>query len=345
MNFSAGEMADNCSDSTGAENCTWADPTGLVPSYPDITGWLQFSITTQFLLIFVIFFTNATVLVLVAYFKTLQVLENSFIVSLAAADGLLSVAMIPGVDITLNPTRAGNKYACLLLWCSIMFSSSASVFSLLALSLDRYLKIVYPLHQYMTAARVCGILAFVWSYTFITAFVLPFVGLNGIKDPFFVCFDFKDVFNIAHLQFYCYINGLAPFLFMFVMYGKIFRVVWEKLRAESDQIPAGAEGVGRSKQWLRRELKVIKKLTMVLGTTAVSWIPTTCMLLRQIYDPTYYPTFQTRVILSTLTYMNSAVNPLLYSLRIQPFREALSKVFCRRCQRPNAIHPSGRDTA
>ncbi|XP_038048678.1 adenosine receptor A1-like [Patiria miniata] len=336
-------MADNCSDSTGAGNCTWAEPTGLVPSYPDITGWLQFSITTQFLLIFVIFFTNATVLVLVAYFKTLQNLENSFIVSMAAADGLLSVALIPGIDLILHPTRASNKYACLSLWCPIMFSSTASVFSLLALSLDRYLKIVYPLHHYMTSAWACGILAFVWSYTFITTFLLPFVGVNGIKDQSFVCFDFKDVFNIAHLQFHCYVNGLAPFLLMFVMYGKILTVVWQKLRAESDQIPAGAEGeeAGRGKKWLRRELKVIKKLTLVLGTTAVAWIPTTCMLLRQIYDPTYYPTFQTRFILSTLTYMNSAVNPLLYSLRLRPFRETLSKIFCRRCQGPTAVHPSG----
>ncbi|XP_022112213.1 adenosine receptor A2b-like [Acanthaster planci] len=335
-------MADtNCSDDS-AGNCTLAEPTAVAPSYPDYTGWLQFSITTQFLLIFIIFFTNATVLVLVARFRRLQVLENSFVVSLAAADGLLSVAMIPGVDITLNPNRAGNKYACLLLWCSIMFSSSASVFSLLVLSLDRYLKIVHPMHQFMTPLRACVLLVFIWSYTFFTAFFLPFVGVNGISGPSFVCFNFKDVFNIAHLQFYCIVNGLLPFLLMFVMYGKIFLVVWEKLQAEPEQRPTRAETDegARGKVWLRREFQVTKKLTLVLGTTTAAWVPTTCMLLRQIYDPTYYPTFETRVILSTMTYMNSAVNPLIYSLRIQPFRDVLSKVFCRRCQGAIAIHPS-----
>ena len=292
------------------------------------------SVIIQIILIITIFFGNSLVIVLVARFRHLHSISNFFIACLSGADIGLSLAMIPGVVITFNPLFGSSKFKCLLLWCSIMFTSSTSCLTLLVVTFDRFLHITRPMlyPALMTRTRAAFLMSTVWVYAFFCAVVLPFAGVNQIyKKTFFICFEFSEVFSSKYLHFHFYVNGLLPFLVMFVVYCIIAKIVLQKLKSINQIAPiADANNkAGLSKNWFRKELKSLKTLMIILGFTGGAWLPSSIIFLKQIYNPSYVPNLELRTYVSWFSYLNSAVNPILYALRSKPFRSAAYNLLCR----------------
>ena len=284
------------------------------------------SVVIQIILIITIFFGNSLVILLVARFRHLHSISNFFIACLSGADIGLSIAMIPGVVITFNPLFGASKYKCLLLWCSIMFTSSASCLTLLVVTFDRFLHITRPMlyPALMTNTKAAFLMSAVWVYAFFCAVVLPFAGVNKIyTKTFFICFEFSEVFSSKYLQFHFYINGLLPFLVMCVMYCFIAKIVLQKLKSNQiAPIPDENNKTAPSKNWFRKELKSLKTLMIILGFTGGAWLPASIIFLKQVYNPSYVPSLELRTYVSWFSYLNSAVNPIVYALRSAPFRSA-----------------------
>lgn len=311
------------------------------------------SISVQVLLILVIFFGNAIVCGLVLKFERLHTPTNFLIANMSLGDIIVSLGMVPGVAITFNPFLLARRYFCLVLWCTQMLGSSISCLSLLSITLDRYLKITRPLRfvTMVTIRRVGFVVAFIWMYTFTMTILLPF---SGLTQQFQICFDFTSVFNLIHIQIYLVTCGLIPFVIMFFCYVSIFRVVLEKSKSmkstemamanvkrrnEEENAKTGEQDKSKSrrpsmmKPWVRRQIKSLKTLVIVIGFTAVAWLPIDTVLFLEIYNSDYRATLTLRTILSWFTYLNSAANPFIYALRSEEFRVALRQVlkaFCRR---------------
>ncbi|KAJ8032167.1 Beta-2 adrenergic receptor [Holothuria leucospilota] len=308
------------------------------------------SVSIQVLLISVIFTGNSLVSLLVLKLERLHTTSNFFIVSMSLGDIIVSLGMIPGVAITFDPFLLTNRYFCLCLWCSQMLGSSISCLSLLSITIDRYLKITNPLRStsLMTMKKAGLVIASIWAYTFTMAIVLPF---SGLTQQFQICFDFTSVFNLIHIQIYLVTCGLIPFVIMFLCYVHIFKVVLEKSRAMkqteiamenvmNNQNGGAAKGETAHgekrrksflKPWIKREMRSLKTLVVVIGFTAVAWIPIDVILFKEIYNPNYTASLTVRTILSWFTYLNSAANPFIYALRSEGFRLALRQTFrlCR----------------
>ena len=155
---------------------------------------IYISVIIQIILIIAIFFCNSLVIVLVVQFRHLHSISNFFIACLSGADIGLSLAMIPGVVITFNPLFGASKLKCLLLWCSIIFTSSTSCLTLLVVTFDRFLHIMRPdlYPVLMNRKRAVHIISIVWAYTFLYAVVLPVAGVNQIYRK-----NFLSVLNSA----------------------------------------------------------------------------------------------------------------------------------------------------
>ncbi|XP_071482291.1 adenosine receptor A2b-like [Diadema antillarum] len=280
------------------------------------------SVAIQIILLVVIFAGNGVVIFTVARDRRLWTSSNFFVVSLASADVFVSLAMIPGVNLTLDPTFVNNIYTCLLVWCSILFSTSASCLSLLAITVDRYVKIIRP-YRYqslITETRVTGVIVIIWLYTFAVTCVLPLAGVNELVPGSVYCFEFIAVFNVVHIQFIIIVNGIIPFVIMFAMYSHLFAIAQQKLKAER-------RATGKFHSHAQSQMKSFTTLMIILGFTCLAWIPSNTLVFMDLYMPAYAPGLIPRTVLSWLTYLNSAVNPFIYALRSDTFRAAARRAF------------------
>lgn len=87
---------------------------------------------------------NLLVCVAVGTSSTLQTPTNYFLVSLAAADVAVGLFAIP-FAITISLGFCTDFYSCLFLACFVLVLTQSSIFSLLAVAVDRYLAIRVPL--------------------------------------------------------------------------------------------------------------------------------------------------------------------------------------------------------
>lgn len=87
---------------------------------------------------------NVLVCWAVAINSTLKNATNYFLVSLAVADILVGCLAIP-FAITISIGLPCDFYGCLFLACFVLVLTQSSIFSLLAVAIDRYLAVKIPL--------------------------------------------------------------------------------------------------------------------------------------------------------------------------------------------------------
>ncbi|XP_014675454.1 PREDICTED: octopamine receptor 1-like [Priapulus caudatus] len=129
---------------------------------------------------------NALVIAAVIVTKKLHTVTNRFIVSLAVADLLMGVAVLP-YSLTLEVLEVwvfGNVWC--RLWLAIdVLLCTASIINLCAISLDRYLAITKPIGYptYMSSSRGKLLIVAVWISAFLIC-IPPLLGWNEDRQPF-----------------------------------------------------------------------------------------------------------------------------------------------------------------
>lgn len=277
--------------------------------------------------------------------STLKNATNYFLVSLAVADILVGCLAIPfaiiisvGIDL--------DFYGCLFLACFVLVLTQSSIFSLLAIAIDRYLAVKIPLRykELMTGKTSREIIAILWILSFVIG-LIPFFGWN-LKHS--ACANRSMYYNTTTMGAYsceveCYFEGvvdmhymvyfnffvcvLLPLLIMLGIYLKIFTVARKQLR----QIELKCVGNGDSHHHglLQREIRAAKSLSIIVGLFALCWLPVhilNCLTL--FYNELKKPPLVMYVAI-ILSHANSAVNPVIYAYRIQDFRNTFRKILAR----------------
>ncbi|XP_071791261.1 adenosine receptor A2b-like [Asterias amurensis] len=305
-----------------------------------------FTVALETLMVPFILIGNGAVVMLVTKNDVLRTTTNSFMVSLATADALQGLTLVPVIAATLDPSFLNNEFACLTLWCMLLLASGCSSLSLLLVTVDRYIKILHPLtyQQIVNTTRASLTISSVWIYTFVIAVILPFSGWNQIRiSPSFSCLDFTGVFNSIHLQILLMTNGIFPFVVMCLIYMRLFSVVLQKLKRDGTNLNG-------HRRFMKRELRSVKTFLILLGFTGLAWLPVTTIVLLEIHTK-YKASLGLRSVLSWLTFMNSAANPVVYSLRSEPFQRAINNTNlyrffkrCCKCRKSPRIEPSSYNT-
>ncbi|NXS24249.1 HRH1 protein, partial [Mystacornis crossleyi] len=174
---------------------------------------------------------NILVLCAVKTEKKLQTVGNLYIVSLSVADLIVGAAVMPlNIVYLLSPEWPLGLGACLF-WLSMDYvASTASIFNLFILCMDRYRSVQQPLKylKYRTKMRASLLILGVWLLSF--TWVIPILGWhvfanNGqrkVKED--KCeTEFSEVtwFKVLTAIF----NFYLPSLLMLWFYCKIFRTV------------------------------------------------------------------------------------------------------------------------
>ena len=264
-------------------------------------------------------------LVYVAFYtkRNVRTQLNVFFLSLTSADICIAFLVMPLelVHLTYEPVwPLGTTVA--KLWNSFFVClGTASVCSLAAISIERYLAITRPLrHQTATISKepLLGVL-FVWLYAVISAIYSFFIWSNSLNplDPgFYIPVSHAIIMLVADL--------LLPFTVCVVLYFRIFQI---SLRHSSRIAVMCTLNVGGHRKSLIREKKSAKTLSLLVGTFAFSSLP---FFVFHAIDTAYKETLPGRSnashIVKWFCYVNSASNWALYGFLDHNFRAALLSV-------------------
>uniref|UniRef100_A0A8C6S4P4 Adenosine A2b receptor n=1 Tax=Neogobius melanostomus TaxID=47308 RepID=A0A8C6S4P4_9GOBI len=274
--------------------------------------------------------------------STLKNATNYFLVSLAVADILVGCLAIP-FAIIISIGIYLDFYGCLFLACFVLVLTQSSIFSLLAIAIDRYLAVKISLRykELMTGKRSREIIAILWILSFVIG-LIPFFGWNkkscaesssqrtNITTLLYSCklkCYFESVVDMRYMVYFnFFVCVLPPLLIMLGIYVKIFTVARKQLR----QIELKCVGNGESQNHglLQREIRAAKSLSIIVGLFAVCWLPVhilNCVTL--FYHGLEKPGVMYVAII--LSHANSAVNPIIYAYRIEDFRNTFRKILAR----------------
>ncbi|CAG9582962.1 unnamed protein product [Danaus chrysippus] len=176
-------------------------------------------------------FGNVLVILSVARERSLQTATNYFIVSLAVADLLVAVVVMPfGVYYLFNGVWGLPAVVCDCYIAMDVTCSTSSIFNLVAISVDRYIAVTQPIKyaKHKSNARVWVMIAVAWTVS--GAIGSPIVlGLNNTPDrsPDQCLFNNTDYVIYSSLgSFY------IPCIIMMFLYFRIFTAIRQRAKKQ-----------------------------------------------------------------------------------------------------------------
>lgn len=285
---------------------------------------------------------NLLVCVAVGLNRELQTVTNYFLVSLAVADICVGSLAIPCAIMTDLGIPRHNLYLCLLMLSVLIMLTQSSIFSLLAIAIERYIAIFMPFqyHRLMTPRNAVLVLCFTWTLAFLIGLV-PLMGWHKPPPESGYCF-FVLVVDMTYMVYFNFFACvLTPLVVMFLIYAQIFVTVKHQMRRIAAERGGAANTEGTAK--MKKEMKMATSLFLVLFLFTSCWIPLhiiNCFLLLCPSCPVPLPLLLTAIILS---HANSAVNPFLYAYKMKTFRNAFKAIFmcCRGIGDGDEQHDNG----
>ncbi|XP_034048508.1 neuropeptide FF receptor 2-like [Thalassophryne amazonica] len=312
--------------------------------------------TVSYLLIFLVcMLGNGVVCFIVVRSKNMCTVTNIFILNLAISDLLVGIFCMPTtlVDNIITGWPFGSV-VCKLSGLVQGISVSASVFTLVAIAIDRFRCIVYPFKQRFTIATSKLIIVIIWllavSITCPSGVMLQVTkeqtvqiihSSNNETQPFYWCHENwpnQEMRKIYTTILFANIY-LAPLSLIVIMYVRIsftlFKTTIPPLQGSKIQFEGGNNSIKLSMESCHknsRKKKVILMLLVVALLFTLSWLPLwTLMMLSDYASLTEY---QYRVIniyvyplAHWLAFFNSSVNPIIYGFFNENFRRGFQAAF------------------
>ncbi|XP_028815710.1 beta-2 adrenergic receptor-like [Denticeps clupeoides] len=289
-------------------------------------------------LVLVIVFGNMLVIAAIARFQRLQNVTSCFLMSLACADLLMGLMVVPfsACHILLGTWYFGK------FWCDTLFAIdvlcvTASIETLCMIAMDRYLAIVSPFRYQtlLTKRRASGLALLVWLVAVLISFVPIYMGLwmsdklhnvTSQSSTYHCEFDTNPTYAVISSLISFYI----PLLIMLFVYSRVFQEARRQLRkiirSEGRFHGNPDQHSGRGVRFSLKEHKALKTLGTIMGVFALCWLPFFLLNVTSPFVKINTTVFQ---IFNWIGYANSAFNPLIYC-RSPEFRRAFMELLCLR---------------
>ncbi|XP_018421832.1 PREDICTED: G-protein coupled receptor 12-like [Nanorana parkeri] len=256
---------------------------------------------------------NAIVIAILFYTPTLRTPMFILIGSLALADLFAGVGLIVNFVVLYV---FDNEVATLSSAGLLLAAFSASVCSLLAITVDRYLSLYNALtyHTERTLTFTYIILILVWALC-ICIGLLPLMGWNCVREQS-SCSVLRPVTknNAAVLA----VTFLLLFALMMQLYLQICRIAFR----HAQQIAVQHQFMATSQASSTR--KGVSTLSLILGTFALCWIP---FAVYSLVADSSYPMIYTYSLVLPATF-NSVINPVIYAFRNPDIQKSLWLACC-----------------
>ncbi|XP_061747830.1 5-hydroxytryptamine receptor 4 isoform X1 [Nerophis ophidion] len=303
-------------------------------------------------------------LVMVAVCKDRQLRKiktNYFIVSLAFADLLVSVLVMPfgAMDLVHQHWIYGETF-CLVRTSLDVLLTTASIMHLCCIALDRYYAICCQPLVYgnkMTPMRVALMIGGCWVIPAFISFLPIMQGWNTIGiDHVIELRRHTEGSNSTSCVFmvnkpYALTCSVVAFYIPLVLMVLAYQRIYVTARAHALQIsmlqraggggaPVSSDSADHQRNHrMRTETKAAKTLCIIMGCFCLCWAP---FFITNVVDPFIHYTVPEKLWAACLWlgYINSMLNPILYAFLNKSFRRAFLSILCcgsNRYRRPSVL--------
>ncbi|XP_050979725.1 neuropeptide FF receptor 1 isoform X2 [Labeo rohita] len=285
---------------------------------------------------------NILVCFIVLKNRQMRTVTNIFILNLAISDLLVGILCLP---ITLvDNLITGWPFDVVICKMSGLVqgaSVSASVFTLVAIAVERFRCIVYPFQRKLTRRQAIITIAFIWALAVaimcpsavtltVSQDVLHFtVDEHNVTSPLYTCWEAwpdQSMRKIYTTVLFSHIY-LAPVTVIVIMYT---RIAVKLVKPPASIRDAHAED--ESRRVFRRKLRVVNMLLMVALLFTVSWLPLWILMLLTDYGNLSAAQLDLVAVYvfpfaHWLAFFNSSVNPIVYGYFNENFRRGFQAAF------------------
>ncbi|XP_070770517.1 trace amine-associated receptor 4-like [Enoplosus armatus] len=275
---------------------------------------------------------NLLVITSVSHFRQLHSPTNLILLSLAVSDFFVGLLVMP-IEILLKGTCwVLGDLTCALYFCLSITFVSASVGSMVLISVDRYVAICDPLH-YPTriTEKVVGVsICVCWISS---ALYSIFLSYDNLKHPgrYTSCYG-ECVVNIAG-DVDIVVGFIIPITVIVVLYMRVFVVAVSQARAMRSQVTAVRLQLSVTLVTMKSELKAARTLGAVVTVFLICYSPCYCVSLT---DRNILIGSSTLAFMGFLMYFNSCLNPVIYTLFYPWFRKAVRLIVTLQILQPDS---------
>ncbi|XP_054546085.1 relaxin receptor 1 isoform X1 [Talpa occidentalis] len=272
-------------------------------------------------------FGNIFVICTRPYIRSENKLHALSIISLCCADCLMGVYLFVIGAFDLKFRGEYNQHAqlwiesvhCQLMGSLAILSTEVSVLLLTFLTLEKYICIVYPFRCLRPGkCRTVTALVLIWIIGFVVAFIplsnkeffKNYYGTNGVCFPLH-SEDAESIgAQIYSVAIFLGIN-LTAFIIIVFSYGSMFYSVHQSAITATE-----------IQHQVKKEMILAKRFFFIVFTDALCWIPIFVLKFLSLLQVEIPGTITSWVVIFILP-INSALNPIIYTLTTRPFKEMI----------------------
>ncbi|XP_068199395.1 trace amine-associated receptor 1-like [Antennarius striatus] len=260
---------------------------------------------------------NLLVIISIIYFRQLHTPTNYLILSLAVADLLVGVLVLPLSIVSLIICGHLQDVICKIRSCLDMILSLCSMLNLCSISVDRYYAVCQPL-KYRTKVNIHVIMIMVlvsWTVPALSGITIAVLGVN------------KENHNKRCVLYRNVSVGFVAAVVGFFLPGIIMSVVYLKILTEAQKQTRSIQNI--TCQLLRTESKMERKATktlaIIMGVFLICWSPF-CFCYTIITATHFVIPGPLIEAFKWLGWSNSMLNPFVYGFFYSWFRSAFRMI-------------------
>ena len=225
------------------------------------------------------------------------------------------------------------------------------------LSRWRYVAIIHPIkaHIVCNKRRIVVVLGCIWPCAFIAG--LPTLIFNDVvqghpRIPVVYCMIIFPDNHIFYFTIFKYVESVLfyyiPLLIQLTLYAFITRHLFvgtDRLHRRITIRLVNGSSLERFSEALQARRGVVKMLMLSVIVYFVSYSPHQILLISNTISPsTFHQKFSFQVFVMIIANINSAANPVLYSIFSQNFRQCFKCIMCGCCFDQHRIKPRRQST-
>ncbi|MBN3324860.1 GRPR protein, partial [Atractosteus spatula] len=321
---------------SNASETDYRNHTALFEDFPWYPG---IAITAIYgLIILVGLVGNITLIKIFCTVKSMRSVPNLFISSLALGDLLLLVTCAP-VDASryLADKWLFGRVGCKLIPFIQLTSVGVSVFTLTALSADRYKAIVRPMDIQTShaTAKMCIRAALIWMFSMILA--IPeaiFSDLHAFyiaetNETFVTCAPYPHSGDL-HPKIHSMVSFLIFYIIPLFIISVYYYFIAKNLIRSASNMPV--EGNVHVRRQIESRKRLAKTVLVFVGLFAICWLPNHVIYLYRSYHYSEVDTsllhYVTSICARLLAFSNSCVNPFALYLLSKSFQKQFNNQLC-----------------
>ncbi|XP_039614977.1 neuromedin-K receptor-like [Polypterus senegalus] len=271
-------------------------------------------------------FGNLIVIWIILAHKRMRTVTNYFLLNLAFCDASMAAfnTLINFIYALHNEWYFGQAYCKFQNFFPIT-AVFASIYSMTAIAVDRYMAIIHPLKPRLSATATKVVVLCIWILAFALAFPLGFYSKTVQTPQRTLCYvDWPRRFT-DHFMYHTIVTVLVyliPLVIMGITYTIVGITLW------GGEIPGDTSD--KYHEQLKAKRKVVKMMIIVVVTFAICWLPFHIyFIVTGICTQLIHRKYIQQVYLSVfwLAMSSTMYNPIIYCCLNSRFRAGFKRAF------------------